>query len=299
MSRWRRRLGLTTGGLLTLAALFVAVIWGLSERRLGRTWRVEPRPVTLTTDSATLARGQHLATAVAKCTDCHGPDLGGVTMIENAAMGRLASSNLTAGVGGVAARYTDSDWIRAIRHGIDTAGHPLLIMPSEEYASLSDADLGAIIAYIKSVPPVDRTKPARKINLLPRVLLTFGGLPAPGAEVIPHDAVGGPAAPAGVTRDYGRYLAVIGGCTSCHTASLAGGKGGPPGSPPPTNITPGGIGHWTEADFFRALREGKRPDGTAISEAMPWKAAGKMTDDEIRALWIYLRSVPARKFGEG
>jgi hypothetical protein len=72
---------------------------------------------------------------------------------------------------------------------------------------------------------------------------------------------------------------------------------GPPGLPPASNLTTAGIGNWTEADFVRALREGTRPDGTVINEFMPWKAFRGMTDAELHAIWLYLRSVPARAFG--
>lgn len=299
MKTWLRRLGLGAGGLLTLLAAFVAVAWGLTERKFSRSWDLQASTVPTATDSFTVARGRHLATAVAKCGDCHGPDFGGVTMINDGAMGTLASANLTRGAGGIGATYSDADWVRAVRHGVNKAGKAMLIMPSAEYSRLSDADLGAIISYLKTVPAVDRQPPTRKINLLPRVLLTAGVFPPMGAEVIDHAAVKTVGAPApGVTKEYGRYLADIGGCTGCHGPSLSGGSGGEPGAPPARNLTPKALGSWGEADFFRALREGKRPDGTAISEAMPWKNAGKMTDDEIRAVWAYLRSVPPKEFKE-
>lgn len=76
-----------------------------------------------------------------------------------------------------------------------------------------------------------------------------------------------------------------------HGPDLTGGGGPPPGAP---NITPAGIGEWSEADFFTALRHGKRPDGSAISAAMPWIWTSQMTGDEIRALWLYLKNVPAK-----
>jgi cytochrome c553 len=100
---------------------------------------------------------------------------------------------------------------------------------------------------------------------------------------------------------YGKYLAVT--CTGCHGEGLSGGAipGTPPDWPPAANLTPDeatGLGGWTEADFFRALREGKRPDGTDLQgDFMPWKLTAKMTDDEIRALWMYLQTLPAKAEG--
>ena len=65
------------------------------------------------------------------------------------------------------------------------------------------------------------------------------------------------------------------------------------------NLTPheSGLKDWTEADFMRALREGKRPDGTTINEAMPWKSYGQMGDTELKAIYAYLRTVPPEPEG--
>jgi hypothetical protein len=67
--------------------------------------------------------------------------------------------------------------------------------------------------------------------------------------------------------------------------------------PPTSNLTPTGIGHWTRDDFARALREGKRPDGTELNTFMPWKIFAGLTDDEVAALWSYLQTVPPKEFG--
>jgi cytochrome c553 len=102
-----------------------------------------------------------------------------------------------------------------------------------------------------------------------------------------------------VDSAYGRYLADVGGCTGCHGPGLSGGRvaGTPPDFPPASNLTPTGIGHYTEADFFRALREGKRPSGTPIDSFMPWRYTRLMTDEDVRAVYTFLKSVPPREFG--
>jgi mono/diheme cytochrome c family protein len=128
----------------------------------------------------------------------------------------------------------------------------------------------------------------------------FGQLPLYVAETMDHAAPRIEAPSAGATKEYGRYLAVTGGCTGCHGPTLSGGPviGGPPGAPPALNLTPGGeLVGWTEADFFRALREGKTPGGRQLDEFMPWKATREMADDEIRALLLYLCSIPAKPYG--
>ncbi|HSL72057.1 MAG TPA: c-type cytochrome, partial [Longimicrobiales bacterium] len=169
---------------------------------------------------------------------------------------------------------------------------PVLFMPAQEFAYFNDADVGALIAYIRSLPAVDNELPASKVGLLPRVLYLTRRFDLVPAERIDHQARS-TVVSAGVTREYGEYIAKTGGCFGCHGAALTGGRlpGAPPSHPPPTNITPAGIGDWSEADFIRAMRTGIRPDGRAIDPFMPWSAIGQLTDTELRALWLYLRSV--------
>ena len=283
--KWLKRIGIGVGALLGLIVLAIVGANVASAVRQRRVYTVTPSALTAPTDSASIERGRHLVSAVGKCTDCHGDDLGGKAMLGGAAMGRLWAKNLTSGEGGVGAGFSDADWVRAIRHGVRSDGKSLIFMPAESYQRFSDADLGSIIAYLRSVPPVDRTTPTPRIGPLARVLHLAVGLPLLPAELVDHSAKPTTPTPA-VTREYGEYLAATGGCMGCHGPALAGSGGGAP------NITTGRLGTWTEPDFFRALREGKRPDGSAISDAMPWKSAGKMTDDEMRAVWMYIRSMP-------
>lgn len=164
---------------------------------------------------------------------------------------------------------------------------------------MSDDDLAALISYLTTLPPVDREPVESVVGPVGRALFLKGDLPLLQAEVIDHGRSDWSAPPAGPTRQYGEYLAA--GCTGCHGADLAGGPvpGGPPDWPPAANLTshPDGLGGWREEDFFRSLREGVRPDGTAIDEAMPWRNLAHVEDDEIRALWLHLRSLPASPGG--
>jgi hypothetical protein len=100
----------------------------------------------------------------------------------------------------------------------------------------------------------------------------------------------------GVTLEYGQYLVTTGGCNDCHGSNLAGGPYPQPGvSMMVPDITPGGEpGSWTEAQFITAIRTGVKPDGHPLNpELMPWKQIGLSTDDELKAIWLYLKSVPA------
>ena len=186
--------------------------------------------------------------------------------------------------------------MRAIRHGVSSDGKALVIMPSQSFNELSDDDLGAMIAYLKTVPPVDTDRPETSLGPLGRVLPLLDKSLIP-ASIIDHDAPR-PAAPvAGVTAEYGKYLTVV--CTACHAKDLAGGAlpGEGPDAPLATNLTPAGaLASWTEADFFTALREGVTPDGRSLDATyMPWPSLGKMHDDEIKAAWLYIKSVPAKE----
>jgi cytochrome c553 len=197
----------------------------------------------------------------------------------------------------VAARYSDGQFERAIRHAVDADGHALAIMPSDDYNVMSQEDMGDLLAYLRSLPPVNRQLPPTTVRALGRALYLAGELPLFPAERIDHAKAPPPAVPAGVTVAYGEYLATIGACKGCHGPDLAGhAEGQAPGEPPAANLTPvGRLGHWSEQDFFHALRTGIRPDGTAINAAMPWAQAGQMTDDEIRAVWMYLKTVPPKQ----
>src|SRR5688572_29672326 len=101
--------------------------------KLNRTISVPPETVQVSTDTSSIQRGQHMASAVAVCIDCHGPALAGKIFIDDPAIGRVIAPNLTRGRGGVGATSTDADFVKAIRYGVDPSGRPLLIMPSDDY----------------------------------------------------------------------------------------------------------------------------------------------------------------------
>jgi mono/diheme cytochrome c family protein len=299
MKTWMKRTGIGVGSLVLAVVLGVGVVYAASEVRFRHAYDdVAVLPFRAAAPSPdVLARGRHLATAIGKCTECHGDDLGGKVFMDAGPLGVVVATNLTAGRGGVAPRYTDGQLERAIRHGIGADGRALAMMPSEAFTAMSDADLQALIAYLRTIPPVDRTVPATRVRALGRALYLAGKLDLFPAELMDHRAARPAPVPQGVTVEYGQYLATIGGCRSCHGPELAGSAEamGPPGTPPPANLTAAGeLGKWSKDDFVRALRTGRRPNGTAISAVMPWALAGQMTDDEMSAVWMYLKSVPAK-----
>ncbi len=246
-----------------------------------------------------LAWGKHVVTTRG-CHHCHGEDMGGGVFADAMPVMRLVASNLTSG--GVGATYSDEDFVRAIRHGVGPNGRPLRLMPSMEYYYLSDADLGAVIAYLRSLPAVSRELPASEVGPVGRALMVAGKLPLLAAEMIDHEGPRPPAPPKGATVAYGEYLA-LGGCTGCHGPTFSGGviPVVPPEWPPARNITPDagtGIGSWTREDFLAAVTQGRRPDGTMLQpQFMPWTDIAKFEPDELEALWMYIQTIPAKPYG--
>ncbi|MDQ8154526.1 MAG: cytochrome c [Gemmatimonadota bacterium] len=298
MRKILRAVAWSAGALVLMLVVAGGGLYFASQHRLDRTWSVAGHTVPVPTDSLALERGRHVAFALSKCADCHRTDLGGGQFIDEAPVARLYAPNLTRGKGGIGAAYTDLDWERAIRHAVRPNGDGLLFMPSLEFQFLSDDDVGALIAYLKALPPVDRESVPNRVGPIGRALYMKGDLVLVPAERVAHDQHP-TAVPMSVSAEYGKYLAEVGGCTGCHGEGFSGGKipGTPPDWKPASNITPTGIGHYKEEDFFRAMREGVRPGGAPIDSLMPFRFTKLMTDDEIRALYLYLRTVPAKPFG--
>ncbi|MEO8029574.1 MAG: cytochrome c [Gemmatimonadota bacterium] len=288
MSKILRWLGIGLGSIILVAAIGFAIAVVITEQRQSRKWPITTVAITVPTDSASIARGAHLASAIGKCVDCHGPDLGGRLFIDGMPMGKFVAPNITPG--GPIASWPDADVARAIHHGIAPDGRGLVFMPADAFNGFGAEDLGSIIAYVRQVPKVERALPATKLGPIGRVLWATGKMELQAARVLDLNtpiAVPPPRAP---TAAYGKYLTQVGGCTSCHGPDLKGGlQFGPPGTPPSQNLT--ALTGWTQADFEKALHNGVRPDGTMINPFMPWELAGKMTEEEMTAVWAYLQSL--------
>ena len=289
--RWGARLG---AGALALALLGAGAVYGLSERRTRARFQVPAHPLAVRDDPAAVERGRHLAT-VRACVGCHGDGLAGRVEMDDPVLGRLAGPNLTRG--GRGAALTLADWERAVRHGVRRDGRPLLIMPAQEHNGMSDEDLAAVVAYVRSLPADPSTPPPSRMGPVLRALFVAGQVSLLPAEEIEHTRPHPRRVEAEPTAAYGAYLATM--CTGCHGPGFSGGKipGAPPGWRPASNITRAGIGAWSEADFVRALRVGRRPDGSPIDTLMPVRLTKHMTDVELRALYTYLHAVPPKPYG--
>ncbi len=293
-------LGWLTASVVGLVAVAAGTVVVMSGRMVAAKVTV---PVTVASiqipegDPASVARGQYLVDHVVMCKGCHATDFGGRAEIDDPMVGTLWAPNLTSGRGSVVTAYTPTDWVRSIRHGVGTDGRRLVLMPSEDFFSFSNADIGAVVAYIKSMPPVDRENRGIKLGPLGRFLIASRTVDF-AFERIDHEKPQSGATPA-VTREWGAVLA--GACLGCHGAGYSGGKvpGTPPEWPAARNLTPHetGLKGWTLAQFSSALRAGKRPDGTTISTVMPWQAYAGMSDADVEALFTFLQTLDPKPLG--
>ncbi len=272
--------------------------------------------VALTEDR--VARGRYLANHVMVCMDCHsgrdwglfsGPlkpgtlGMGGEVFDQNLGFpGRFVSGNLTPYALG---NWTDGEIFRAITSGVNRDGKALFpVMPYHNYGMLNEADIRDIIAYLRSLEPVQNDPPESKADF-PMNLIINTMPKKPSFQSIP-DSSDKPA--------YGRYLVTAAGCVDCHTRqekgkftgkALAGGFDFPlPGGSVVTssNITPHetGIGNWTEAQFIRRFKlyadSGYSPHKTGPADfqtVMPWTMYAHMHEQDLSAVYAYLRTVEA------
>jgi mono/diheme cytochrome c family protein len=201
-------------------------------------------------------------------------------------VGTLYAPNLTPA--GEIKDWSDGDIIRAIREGVHKSGRALIIMPSEVFRNLSDVDVEAIVAYLRSQPAVEPNTPPARLNVVAAVLIG-AGLPRTSAQPPITQPIVAPAQ--GVSADYGKYLVSILGCRLCHGESLAGRQSGGPGPPAGPNLTLI-LPKWSVEDFIHTIRTGVDPYNRTLAEGMPWKELSTFASDEdLAALYAYLHSL--------
>jgi mono/diheme cytochrome c family protein len=288
--------------LFGLIVLAIVGIYFASEARLNRVYLIKTETVTIPTDADSISYGKHIF-QFRGCEACHGEKLEGKIYLSDPALGEVNATNLTSGKGGVAVNYkSDSDWVRSIRHGVRPSGKAMLFMPAYEFYFLSEKDLGAVIAYVKSVPPADHNQPVSQLSVTGRVVMTLVKevvfIPA---EIIPHDAPRPVAPEPGYTIAYGEYLTYS--CKVCHGLGMSGGKipAFPEGWPSAANLTTSPDRYqpyFTEEGFVQIIRIGVTRHGRQINPAyMPWSSYKSMTDDELKAVWTYLQALTPKPFG--
>ncbi|MEP7058771.1 MAG: cytochrome c, partial [Caldimonas sp.] len=273
----------------------------LGERKQHRHIDLDPPAVALASDATRLERGRYLFMSRG-CTECHGVTGAGKDVVNDGKGMLIHAPNITPAPGGVVAAYKPADWVRTIRHGVKPNGEPLIIMPSEDYNRLTDADLGALVGFVRQLPPAQG--PHATIQLPFVVKALYGaGMIRDAAEKIDHTLP--PAAPIAeaVTAEHGAYVANA--CIGCHGASLSGGRipGTPPDWPPAANLTPGPgsvLAKYPDAQAFATmLRTGKRPDGSEVSKVMPFGALRELNDTDVQAVYLHLKELKPVATGEG
>lgn len=287
-------------GVVLAGAISLSVIYFVTESHRNTEYEISLESLSIpVNDDESLINGRHVAT-IRGCVDCHGVDFEGGIFIEDPVVGLLVATNLTAGDGGIGASYNNEDWIRAIRHGVRKDKKPVVFMPSHEYNQIDRKDLADLIAYIKSVPPVDNELPETSIGLPFRAMYLIGGeIHLFPARLIDHSLPIPETIENRPPVELGEYLAAT--CTGCHGAGFSGGTipGVPPNWPAATNLTKGGpLANYSIDDFITTMRTGKTPDGREMdSQYMPWVVFGQMTDEELSGLFTYLQSLPERDTG--
>jgi len=254
------------------------------------------------------ARGEYIVRSVAVCGGCHAADqknvdgpLSGGAEFSNWKLGTSRGSNLTSDRATGLGNWSEAEIVRALRNGVSRDGRLLSpVMPYAWYHEMSDEDAFAVARYLKSLPAV-----SHEVKQSPNLVFKLGKLFFIG----PEPAMAVPSPRSGATAEYGAYLSLhVALCVDCHTPRgglksepdrkrLYAGTNHPPQDFPenPANITPDpdtGIGKWSEADFVRTLRTGVTPDGGTLNRFMPWPELKRMSDDDLKAMYRYLRTVP-------
>lgn len=296
--------------LLIVIAGFVAFV----QATWDKTFEAPYPAIEASTDSAIIARGKYLVYSPAHCATCHVP-MDKIMDVENGAElpltggwelsippGTFRAPNLTpdeeTGIG----KHTDGELARTLRHSVNNKNG--CVFPFMPYAQMSDADLTAIISFLRSQDPVNNAVPKTKLSFLGRALMAVGMIQPEGPKETPAKSV-----PIEPSVEYGEYVSKhIANCVGCHTErdlktgdfigpDFAGGmhfepdafsKGKAFNSP---NLTPdpttGVMSQWTEETFITRFKTGRIVEGSP----MPWGAFSRMDTVELRAIFQYLKSI--------
>ena len=292
-------IGIVFASLIGLLVLVIVVVLGYGQLSFKKSMPQRPvYAISANISPEGVERGQYLLESVMACAGaCHSPQNGPPYSgtVDELSLGPatvlFAVPNLTSDVETGLGSWTDAEIARAIREGVGRDGRALEIMPAFNYHVMSDADIAAVIGYLRSLPPVSNEIPDFKANLFGKALLAL--------NVIMPEPLGSPILSAQTTPpvgslEYGAYLTSIAGCRDCHSVSLQGGQM-PDGGMLTPDITAGGdLSTWSEQEFLTAMRTGKIPEGRYLSPSMPYKEYGKMVDQDLLAIFAYLTSLPVK-----
>lgn len=305
MSRRRKIAKWTALSLLSLVVALMVYVHVRGRRR----FEAEIPNIHASADPAVIARGEFLVQGPAHCSGCHAAHMGeframrpGQALVPKGGVswslpfGEFRSANLTSDRATGLGAWSDGEIARAVRHGVGRDGHllPLMTLAVGEF---SDRDLTAIVSYLRTLAPVHRPLPPESPSTLGYALVAFAMTPShPGAA--PAHVEPGP------TVEYGQYLTRVAVCVGCHSPMdgafrtieprFSGGAPEPADDDPAyefaaPNLTRGGmLAGYTEDGFVARMRAGRRyPDSH-----MAWENFARMSDDDLRAIWRFLQTVP-------
>lgn len=267
-------------------------------------------------DSAVIARGKEIVWGAGHCADCHSvinvdsmlnlgiePALSGARKFA-LPFGDIYSMNITpdkeTGIGG----FTDKEIARSLRYGVHPDG--TAVFDFMAFHDVADEDLTAVISYLRSRPAVRNEVPEHRLNAIGKAIKAFMVKPAGPSGPVPER----------MQRDtsaaYGRYLAFnVAECNGCHTMrDMTGGFIGEPfagGGPMesedgispaliPPNLTTDSSGRlfgWSQETFLKRFRQGK----IIPYSHMPWNSYSRMSENDLKALYNFLKSLPPSKTG--
>ena len=274
------------------------------------------RPLTARKFESTperLARGEYLVNHVTDCMSCHAehdwtahdaPTLLGtlgagqdISLLKGLP-GQVVAPNITPDLETGAGTWSDDQFGRAIREGVGHDGRALFpFMPYQAFRSLSDEDLASVIVYLRSLPPIRKQRPPTQL-IFP-VSYLIRSAPQPLDAPVPEPDLSTP-------EKRGKYLVTIAGCAGCHTPQDAHGQplpgmdfaggfilDGPWGRVASANITPdpSGIPYYDVGMFTEVMRTGFVGGARKLNQIMPWHAFRGMTDEDLAAIFAYLKTV--------
>lgn len=284
-------LGVALAVVVVAAAALLAWASSKTDAAMARTHDRPSIDIGQAVRAAPLSLGERIVQVRNGCTHCHGKNLSGAMVVDNPFFGSVYGSNLTpAGL----RDWSDEDIAVAVHVGIGRDGRALVMMPSHDFQHLASDDLAAVIAYLRSVPALERPNPPIRVGPGARVLYALGKLPTllPAETLdVARGFVAKPAEAASV--EFGRYFATSA-CTGCHGPELRGGRipGGPPEWAAASSLRLGADSRWTQEGFARAMRTGRSGlDGHALRPPMPVETMSQLTETELGALWQYLATL--------
>lgn len=281
MTRLRRWTVVIVSTLVALVVVAYAAVYLLSERIVRRVYVIPGAAISIPTDAEAVSEGRRLATLRGCFNGCHGRNAEGAVMFDEPLIARVVAPNLTASF----RKYSDAELEAIIRKGVRPDGRSVLVMPSEAFAWLTDADLGRIMAFLKSLPPSDGPGPSVAPGPLGRLGLVTGKFKTV-AQLI-ADAEAPPDAPNDQAK-FGRYIARTT-CAPCHGTALKG-DSTPDFVAPDLHIAAA----YSLEQFTDLIRTGEGLGGRKLDVMGPEarRSLSQLNDMEIAALYSYLHALP-------